>query len=76
MEEAMNEPNAKRSKRAANALAAANYREQGLDWRSAVADLLTDLQHLADEQGFDFDSALELSAANYSAEAEEVIILD
>lgn len=72
----MNEPNHKRSERAANAITAANYREQGLDWRSAVADLLTDLQHLADTQDFDFDSALGLSAENYTAEVEEDIIMD
>lgn len=67
----VNRKNQKRAQRAAKALDNAKYYDPGIDWYSAMADLLTDLQHLADLHGFDFLCVLDTATANYSSESDE-----
>jgi hypothetical protein len=43
----------------------------GDDWSEIVGDLLADLRHLADREGFDFDAAVEHSATHYETEKVE-----
>ena len=45
--------------------------EVGLDWFSAIGDVLADLRHVADHQGFDFDAAVEHSIMHYETEVRE-----
>jgi len=63
--------NQRRATRAANALIAAYYKNSGLEWQSAVGDMLADVRHLADDRGFDFDIAVEMSAKNFQTEQRE-----
>lgn len=71
----MNYRNENRATRAAKAIAAAGYTDQDLECQSAVADLLTDLRHLADAQEFDFDAAVETSAVHHATEVREDAIV-
>ena len=41
------------------------------DWFTAVGDLLADLRHVAANQGFDFDNAVEHSIMHYEMEVRE-----
>ena len=41
------------------------------DWFTAVGDLLADLRHVADHQGFDFDAAVDHSNTHDEIEARE-----
>lgn len=40
----------------------------GSDKEEALSDLLADLMHLADEEGYDFDYELERARGHYEAE--------
>ena len=48
----------------------ARYKDR-VDWFTAVGDLLADLRHVADHQGFDFDVAVEHSGTHYQNEIKE-----
>jgi hypothetical protein len=60
--------NRERAQRVENALAAANYWDHGEDY--AVTDILGDIRHLCDREGWDFDDLIERSISNYRAEVE------
>ena len=57
--------NAERVERAQGALAGYDLLDEGQD---AVTDLLTDLRHLCDVEGFDFDAAVRSSEMHHEAE--------
>ena len=46
--------------------------EGDTDYQSGLRDLLTDLRHIADERGLDFDRAIEGSAEVFAEESEDV----
>jgi hypothetical protein len=60
--------NRQRAKRAAKALSKTEYKNDELEWSSAVADLITDLLHLADFRDFDFEHVLHIAKVNYFSE--------
>ena len=66
----MKTPNIERVARALQTIVASDYAKE-LELDSAIADLLTDLQHLAVQRGYDFDSLLSVAAHNFQAEQRE-----
>jgi hypothetical protein len=52
----------------AGAALSAFMRETGTDQEDALVDLLADLMHWADRNGYDFDAALERARGHYEAE--------
>lgn len=60
--------NRERAKRAELVLKAGNYWDCGESY--AVADLLDDLRHLCDREGWDFETLLESAAEHYTAETQ------
>lgn len=62
----------RRANRAARAVKAGNYDCGGdLEMISAVTDLLTDLRHVAERHGVDFESAVAGSAEEYEIQWRE-----
>ena len=47
-------------------------RQTGTDRGTAVSDLLCDLMHFCDREGFDFRAELETATMHYKAETSEV----
>lgn len=63
-----NEHRAYRAKQTILFYKVSQLNEAGQMGREDLVDLLTDLRHFANSQGFDFDADLEMSNAHYIAE--------
>ena len=62
--------NKRRAKRAATVLTATGYRH-GVEWYSAISDVLIDLRHLADAKNLDFEALTCHSEDSYAREIAE-----
>lgn len=70
-EEPTNDQRASWAKEAVMAHVGARGDTPDTDEKTGVVDLLTDLMHLCDEAGLDFDAALEAARSHYEAETWE-----
>lgn len=66
-----NQANETRAKRAFSVTI--NYVEPGEDIKTALIDLLADVQHLCDQKGLNFDTVLQSSKRHYTAEVENEV---
>lgn len=70
----MQDQNKKRANRALNMISASGYADES-DLDSRIADALTDLQHLATNHGYHFDSLMSVAQSNFESEFREDSLL-
>lgn len=68
--------NQRREQRAKLMLVDTGYFTSDAEWTSAIADAITDLQHLAKAESVDFSDVLEIASANFASECGEDDLLN